>query len=49
MDKQRITVDLPLELYRKVRQEILKRYDGKKGSLTKAVVEALELWLEKEE
>jgi len=31
---------------KKFRQAVLERFNGKKGDLSKAIVEAIELWLE---
>ena len=39
-------MDIDDELETRFRQEITRRFGGKKGDLTKAVEEALELWLE---
>lgn len=36
---------LPDELERKFRMRIVERYGGKKGALSKAVSEAIKLWL----
>jgi len=44
----KLTVMIPDELDKRLRVEIAKRMGGRKGDLTKAVIEALELWLKKE-
>ena len=41
----RIDAIIPEELESKVRMEVVKRFGGKKGDLQKAVMEALELWV----
>ena len=43
----KIQVVMSDELERKLRQEIAHRYGGRKGDLSRAVVEAVELWLKK--
>lgn len=41
----RIDAIIPEELESKVRIEVVKRLGGKKGDLQKAVIEALEMWV----
>jgi hypothetical protein len=41
----RIDAIIPEELENKVRIEVVKRLGGKKGDLQKAVMEALEMWV----
>jgi metal-responsive CopG/Arc/MetJ family transcriptional regulator len=41
----KISVSLPEELEEKVRKKAIKEFGIKKGYLSKAVIEALELWL----
>lgn len=41
----RIDAIIPENLESKVRIEVVKRFGGKKGDLQKAVVEALEMWV----
>jgi len=41
----RIDVNLPDDLVRELRQEVLNQFGGKKGDLTKAIDEAIRLWL----
>lgn len=41
----RIDAIIPDELENKVRLEVVKRFGGKKGDLQKAVMEALEMWV----
>jgi len=41
-----INVKIPDELEEKVRQIAAKKFGLRKGSLTKAIVEALKLWVE---
>lgn len=41
----RIDAIIPEELENKVRMEVVKRFGGKKGNLQKAVMEALEMWV----
>ena len=41
----RIDAIIPEELESKVRIEVVKRFGGKKGDLQKAVMEALEMWV----
>jgi metal-responsive CopG/Arc/MetJ family transcriptional regulator len=41
----RIDVNLPDELVKELRQEVIIQYEGKKGDLTKAIKEAIRLWL----
>jgi hypothetical protein len=44
MDK--ISVSLPNDLEEKVRKKAIKKFGIRKGYLSKAVIKALELWLE---
>lgn len=41
----RIDAIIPEELENKLRMEVVKRFGGKKGDLQKAVMEALEMWV----
>jgi hypothetical protein len=43
----RLNINISDALYRKLKQAIAERWGGKKGDLTKAVEQALELWLAK--
>ena len=43
----KLTVMIPDELDKRLRIEVAKRMGGRKGDLTMAVVEAIEMWLEK--
>ena len=45
----RISVELPDELEKKLRFKTIDRFGGKKGDLSKAVEEAVEKWVAKEE
>ena len=42
-----MNVILPDELEEKFRQEVGKRFGAKKGTITKAFIEAIELWIKK--
>jgi len=42
-----INTNIPDELDKKLRIKAAERFGGKKGSLTKAIVEAIEDWLSK--
>ena len=41
----RINVDIPDELEKKLRLKTVERFGGRKGDLSKAVVEAVETWV----
>jgi metal-responsive CopG/Arc/MetJ family transcriptional regulator len=41
----RIDVNLPDDLVKELRQEVLNQFGGKKGDLTKAIEEAIRFWL----
>lgn len=41
----RIDVNLPDDLVKELRQEVLNQFGGKKGDLTKAIEAAIRLWL----
>lgn len=41
----RITVNLPDELEKMLRHRVIQKYGSKRGALSKAVVEAVKLWL----
>jgi len=43
----KISVSLPDDLEKKIRIKAMKEFGMKKGYLSKAVIEALEHWLEK--
>ncbi|MCJ7609917.1 ribbon-helix-helix domain-containing protein [Candidatus Bathyarchaeota archaeon] len=45
----RIAVDLPDELEKKLRLKTIERFGGRKGDLSKAVEEAITEWVAKEE
>jgi hypothetical protein len=49
MSMGRIAGEISDELERKFRLEVTRRLGGKKGDLTKALEEAIKLWLTKEE
>jgi hypothetical protein len=44
----RVCVDLPDELEKKLRFKTIERFGGKKGDLSRAVVEAVKTWVAKE-
>ncbi|MGD0424092.1 MAG: hypothetical protein ABSA92_11630 [Candidatus Bathyarchaeia archaeon] len=44
----RLDVDVEDKLEQRLRMAVLKKYGGRKGDLKKAVVDAIEKWLEKE-
>lgn len=43
----KLTVIIPDDLEKQFRLQIVERYNGKRGTLTKAVVDAITLWLKK--
>ena len=45
----RIAVDLPDELEKKLRLKTIERFGGRKGDISKAVGEAITEWVAKEE
>ncbi|MFX0202941.1 MAG: hypothetical protein ACFFCW_43110 [Candidatus Hodarchaeota archaeon] len=45
----RINVGIPDELEKKLRYKTIERFGGKKGDLTRAVEEAVETWVAKDE
>jgi hypothetical protein len=45
----RINVDISDDLEKQFRLETVERFGGKKGDLSKAVQEAIELWITKKE
>jgi len=45
----RIYIMLSEELEREFREKVFKRYGMKKGNITKAIEEAIEDWIQKEE
>jgi hypothetical protein len=45
----RICVDISDELEKKLRFKTIERFGGRKGDLSKAVEEAVETWVAKEE
>jgi len=45
----RIGVDLPDELEKQLRIKTVERFGGKKGDLSRAVEEAVKMWIIKEE
>ena len=46
MSKRRITVSVDEDLYIKFSVNALRKYKARKGSISKALEEAMELWLE---
>jgi hypothetical protein len=44
----RINVELPDEIEKKLRFKTIERFGGKKGDLSRAVDEAVETWISKE-
>jgi hypothetical protein len=44
----RIGVDIPDELEKKLRLKTIERFGGRKGDLSKAVEEAVEIWVNEE-
>lgn len=44
----RITIELPDELDKRLRIKVVEKYGSAKGSLGRAIQEAIRLWLEKE-
>ncbi len=49
MKMGRISVELSEELEKKLRFKTIERFGGRKGDLSKAVEEAVETWVAKEE
>jgi hypothetical protein len=49
MEMGRISVELSEELEKKLRFKTIERFGGRKGDLSKAVEEAVETWVAKEE
>jgi hypothetical protein len=45
----RVSVELSDELEKKLRFKTIERFGGKKGDLSKAVAEAVKIWVAKEE
>ena len=45
----RVSVELSDELEKKLRIKTIERFGGKKGDLSKAVAEAVKMWVAKEE
>jgi hypothetical protein len=45
----RISVDLPDELDKRLRLRTVEKFGGKKGDLSRAVEEAVEAWIAKNE
>lgn len=43
----RIDAVIPDDLEKKVRMKAIEKFGGKKGSLTDAIIDALELWTKK--
>jgi hypothetical protein len=41
----RLVLNIPDELEKKFREAVYKRYGMKKGNITRAIVEALEMWV----
>jgi metal-responsive CopG/Arc/MetJ family transcriptional regulator len=44
----KINIVIPDDLLKQLRHAVIERYGGGKGGLSKAVTEAVQLWLEKE-
>ena len=44
----RISVDIPDELEKKLRFKTIERFGGKKGDLSRAVEEAVKIWVARE-
>jgi hypothetical protein len=44
----RISVDIPDELEKELRFKTIERFGGKKGDLSRAVEEAVKVWVTKE-
>ena len=44
----RISVDLPDELEKQLRLKTVEKFGGKKGDLSRAVEEAVRIWIAKE-
>ena len=44
----RLTVEIPDELEKKLRFKTIERFGGRKGDLSRAVKEAVKIWVEKE-
>jgi len=49
MEMVKRTYSIPLSLEQKFRDEVLKRYGYKKGNLSKALIEAIKMWIKWEE
>ncbi|MCP8305642.1 MAG: hypothetical protein H3Z49_00820 [archaeon] len=45
----RISVDIPDELEKALRFKTIERFGGRKGDLSRAVEEAVKIWVAKEE
>lgn len=45
----RISVELSAELEKKLRLKTVEKFGGKKGDLSRAVEEAVKMWIAKEE
>jgi hypothetical protein len=45
----RVSVELSDELEKKLRFKTIERFGGKKGDLSRAVAEAVKIWVAKEE
>ena len=46
-DTVRISFDMPRSTYLKLKKKLVEKYGGIRGSFKKAVIEAIEQWLEK--
>jgi hypothetical protein len=44
----RVSVDIPDELEKRLRLKTIERFGGRKGDLSKAVEEAVEIWVNQE-
>jgi len=45
----RFALDIPDNLNKEFRIKVLKKYGSKKGALTEAIIEAMQLWLKSNE
>ena len=45
----RINIDMPEELEKQLRIKTVERFGGKKGDLSKAIQEAVKIWINKKQ
>lgn len=45
----KVNIVIPDDVLRELRHAVIERYGGEKGSLSKAVTEAIQLWLKQKE